>query len=438
MNSWQHPPKLPNPPIGRRQFLGTGARLGAGFVGLAATGLAACDTGSGDADVFSPSSSSGDSVATTTAPSTSGLPALSGRKLVIVQLNGGNDALNTVVPTAGAYRDLRPSLAVPEADVLLLAGVSDVGLHPSLPGLGDRFADGGLAVLRGIGFEQPNRSHFVSMDRWWRADNLSAPGWLGRVLDELPEQAPLFATALGAGAPLLNGARSTPAVVTSAASFRWAGIDPEVLLDLAGAGSGEGAGGDLAARLRSSYRRAVDAVDDFAVVTGGAPATDDLPQREGAATIAEGLAIAAELLASDVGTELMVVSASGFDTHSGQTAIHQRLLADLDDGITAFMAAMEAAGLQDDVLLVTTSEFGRRAAENASGGCDHGAAGVSFVVGSSVRGGMYGEWNPADLLDGDMRPNIDPYALYTTCLDWIGADAEAVLGRRDDSLRLLT
>ena len=289
-----------------------------------------------------------------------------------------------------------------------------------------------MAIMRGIGFDDPNRSHFVSMDRWWRADDLSAPGWLGRVIDGLPEQSPLFATALGASAPLLNGATSTPTVVTSPGAFRWAGVDAAVVEALA---AGDGAG--LAGGLRAAYGRAARAVEEFAAVTGTRPETDSLPDREGAATITDGLAVAAELLTADVGTRLVVVSAGGFDTHSGQADAHTRLLTDVGDGIAAFFATLEAAGAADDVLLVTTSEFGRRAAENGSGGCDHGAGGLSMAIGKGVVGGMYGEVDLGNLLDGDVRPNVNPFALYTACLDWIGADAEQVLGRRDDSLGLL-
>ncbi len=207
------------------------------------------------------------------------------------------------------------------------------------------------------------------------------------------------------------------------------------------AGDTVGGSDDLSASLRAAYGRAASAVEDFAAVASGVDVdttgADLLPSREGAATIAEGMALAAELLTADVGTQFVVVSASGFDTHSVQEAVHRRLLTDLNDGLVGFFAAMQSAGLGDDVLVVTASEFGRRAAENGSGGCDHGAGGLSFVLGSSVRGGVYGDVDLDDLLDGDVRPSVDPFALYTTCLDWVGADTEAALGRRDDSLRLL-
>ena len=427
--------------LNRRQFI----QLGTGSVVV--VGLGGCDRRTSSRAVSEAVPTSTDVVGSTaTAPtfdatsppstaSAAPLPvgaAFGGRRLVVVQLNGGNDLLNTLPPADGRYHDLRPTLAIPDADIVALAGVDDAGLHPSLAGLA-RFWDAGrLAVIRGIGFEVPNRSHFVSMDRWWRADQLTRPGWLGRVLDELAEEpAPLFATALGSGAPLLNGRLVQPTVITSPGSFQWVDIQPAWLTAM-----GDG-GDDLAGIARHAFQRTVQAVTDFAEITGRATTSDDLPTREGGATIAEGLSVAAQLLAADAGTQLVVVSASGFDTHANQLPEHAALLADVAAGIDAFFDSIEATGLADDVLLVVTSEFGRRAAENGSGGCDHGAGGLSLAFGNGVRGGVFGEVDLADLLDGDVRPTVAPQALLTRCLDWLGVDAGHILGARDDSLDLL-
>ena len=154
---------------------------------------------------------------------------------------------------------------------------------------------------------------------------------------------------------------------------------------------------------------------------GDSPDDDD---REGGATITGGLALAARLLTADPATQIVVVSAGGFDTHSGQADTQQRLLADLAGGVTQFFDTVKL-----DVLLVTTSEFGRRVQENGSGGTDHGAGNVSFVAGPGVQGGVVGEVDLTDLLDGDVRPTVDPRTMYTACLDWIGADVTAVLGQ---------
>ncbi|MCY7301104.1 MAG: DUF1501 domain-containing protein [Ilumatobacteraceae bacterium] len=426
-------------PLNRRQFI----QLGGGAVVVA--GLGACDrdgVGHNAAGTL-PTTSAPNVTApvvttatTTAAPSTTiattGGTSFDGRRLVVVQLNGGNDLLNSLPPTDSRYRDLRPTIAIPEADIVTLSGLDDAGLHPSLSGLARFWDVGQLALVRGIGFEVPNRSHFVSMDRWWRADQLSEAGWLGRVLDGLPaEPSPLFATALGGGAPLLNGRGVQPTVITSPGSFRWVGFDPRWLSAMGGGGA------DLAGMARHAFQRTVQAVTDFAEITGGSATSEDLPTREGGATLAEGLSVAAQLLAADAGTQMVVVSAGGFDTHANQLTEQSSLLKDLATGIDAFFEAIEAAGLGDDVLLVVTSEFGRRAAENGSGGCDHGAGGLSLSVGRGVRGGVFGEVDFADLLDGDIRPNVAPQALFTNCLDWLGVDADQILGSRDDSLALL-
>jgi uncharacterized protein (DUF1501 family) len=420
-------------PLNRRQFI----QLGGGAVVVA--GLGACDRQTASRNVATTAAPTNTDVPSTATPSTATPstaatrpPSTGDRRLVVVQLNGGNDLLNSLPPTSGLYRDLRPTIAIPEADVLALTGVDDAGLHPSLGGLTRLWDVGQLAVIRGIGFEVPNRSHFVSMDRWWRADQLTEPGWLGRVLDDSAvEPSPLFATALGGGAPLLNGRVVQPTVILTPGSFKWVDFDPTWLSAM-----GDG-GTDLAGITRHAFQRTVQAVNDFAAITGGAATADELPTREGGATIVDGLSVAAQLLAADADTHMVVVSAGGFDTHANQLAEQALLLEDLATGIDAFFTSIEAAGLGDDVLLVVTSEFGRRAAENGSGGCDHGAGGLSLAVGHGVRGGMFGEVDLADLLDGDVRPVIAPQALLTRCLDWLGVDAEQILGARDDSLALL-
>lgn len=428
----------------RRHFL----RLGGGAVTVMALGACADDTATrGPSETLTAPDGSLGPVATAPAvPTTDGVapatvpsdpPAgglFGGRRLVVVQMNGGNDLLNTLPPTDSRYRQLRPTLAIPADEVLVLDGVTSCGLHPSLAGLLPFWQQDRLALVQGIGFAEPNRSHFVSMDRWWHADDLGAPGWLGRVLDGLPaEPAPLFATALGSGAPLLNGSVAQPTVIASPDSFRWVGLSPEWLE----AFGDDPASTDLAGAARHAFQRTVRAVEDFSAVTGGEPTSDELPDREGGSTLATGLAVAAQLLASDIGTQLVVVSAGGFDTHANQLPVHAELMSDLADGLVAFTAAIEAAGLTDQVMVVGTSEFGRRVQENASGGCDHGAGGFAFALGAGVQGGLYGEVHLDDLLDGDVRPTSEPAALLTRCLDWLGADAEALLGGRDDSLPLL-
>lgn len=427
------------PKFDRRQFIGMGVSAGATVaVGVA---LSSCSGATRASEATSTTASTTTSATSATTGSTvvpskgsSRNMQFGGRRLVVVQLDGGNDLLNTLPPTAGRYHDMRPSLALADDDVLSLTGVDDAGLHPSLSPLLGAWNAGQLALIRGIGFAVPNRSHFVSMDRWWRADQLTQPGWLGRVVDGLADEpSPLFGTALGASAPVLSGATRQPTVIGSSGSFRWVDIDPEWIVALSAGNEGS----DLAGQARHAFSRTVQAVDDFAEITGGEATSDELAGREGGASIADGLATAAQLLASDAGAQLVVVSASGFDTHAGQLPVHASLLTDLAEGVASFMTSMATAGLADDVLLVVTSEFGRRVVENGSGGCDHGAGGFSMAIGSAVQGGMYGEVDLDDLLDGDVRPSVAPQALFTNCLDWLGIDAATTLGSRDDDLALL-
>ena len=423
----------------RRQFL----RVGAGTVVVVSFGACAsadrADRPIGPVDPRSrpplPSSSLPALGMSTSTTSTAPMgELLAGRRLVIVQMNGGNDGLNTVVPLDGRYHDARPTLGLDDGSLVGLDGIDDVALHPSLAPLVPFWADGRLAVVRGIGFDRPNRSHFVAMDRWWRADDLAGTGWLGRVLDSLPaDPAALHSTALGGGAPLLSGVVRQPTTVASPSSFKFAGLDPEVVRLLAAPEAND----TVTALAQRAFARTVDAVADFAEITGADPAAEDLPDREGDASISAGLAVAAQLLGGDVGAQVVVVSASGFDTHANQVAVQRDLLGDLAAGIASFFAQIEQDGLRDDVLLVTTSEFGRRVHENGSGGTDHGAGGVSFALGQGVRGGVYGAADLGDLLDGDIRPTVDPRVLYTACLDWLGADPSAVLGRRYDEVNLL-
>jgi uncharacterized protein (DUF1501 family) len=150
----------------------------------------------------------------------------------------------------------------------------------------------------------------------------------------------------------------------------------------------------------------------------------------------EGLQTALHLLTGNLGARIIVVSASGFDTHANQLVTHEQLYADLAHGLVSFVDAVEAAGLSDRVLLVTTSEFGRRVHENGSGGTDHGAGGLSLVVGP-VNPGVHGELDLGSLQDGDLRPSVEPRTLYTACLDWLGFDPAVALGRRYDDVALL-
>ncbi|MEO6123540.1 MAG: DUF1501 domain-containing protein [Ilumatobacteraceae bacterium] len=361
--------------------------------------------------------------------------SIGGRTLVVVQLNGGNDALNTLVPSDGRYRDARPTLAIPEAELVALAGNSRWSLHPSLAPLTSYWDAGDVAFLPGIGFPYPNHSHFVSLDRWWRADDLEAStGWLGRSVTD-GDLVPLYATALGSGAPLLRSDQFQAATVSQPSGFVFPGALPaDVIARLSNVMGVD----PLTALAQRSLLETIGAVQSFSrLLTPDEAAADVLSYREGGVDLASGLDLAARLVTGDVGTRIVVVSVGGFDTHSNQLATQAELLADLAAGIDTFMHQVASAGLAETTLVVTTSEFGRRVGENASGGFDHGAGGMSMMFGPMVRGGVLTDIDLGEQLDGDVRPTVDPRTMYTACLDWLGMDVEASLAQRYDEVALL-
>ena len=364
--------------------------------------------------------------------------------LVLVELRGGNDAVNTLPPLTGAYRDLRPTIALPEGDIVVSDHFEGHGLHPLLGPLIDLADAGRLATLAGIGFADPDRSHFVSLDRWARADRMDEGfGWLGRWIDTLPDALPsLGATALGGTGDVLIGAHGPGTVIDGVDAFAYPTLISNGSIRTLGDDVAVGAATDpVLAAARRAFVDAVGATEEFDAIADAVrsrvPAREpgDLGPPTGAFTT--GLAVAAEMIVGDVGTRVVSISVNGFDTHSDQLDQHGDLLRDLAHGLTRFWSTLDDADAADRVLVATTSEFGRRVAENASNGSDHGAAGVSFVMGDAVVPGLSGALDTSDLLDGDLRPQIDPRTLITACLDWLGADVEQVLGRRHDDVAII-
>jgi uncharacterized protein (DUF1501 family) len=408
--------------VSRRRFLiGGGGLLAAGALGGGAWAWSRPD-GSPAVEVGSESSSS--------SPTAGGAAE---RVLVVVQLSGGNDALNTLVPLDGRYHDARPSLAVADAGLVAMTGTTAFGLHPSFASWKSLLAAGQVAALAGIGFEHPDRSHFVALAEWWAgADRLGTAGWLGRYLDATSgaHDSPLRAVAIGGGTPALTAEHSVATVVNDVAGFALRAPRAVDRSSLVRAWEG----------LGPSYAAAGDAVDTFQkMATGGRGASDGGPVAKGGGgregEVVELLAAAAALIHQEPAVRVVQVMGGGFDTHAGQADTQARLLTDLADGVAGFFTT-----LGDDaarVLLVTVSEFGRRVAENGSGGTDHGKAGVQFVVGPAVRGGVYGQYDLGALDDGDLPPRVDPGSLYSLALDWLGAPVEEILDRRYDTLGVI-
>jgi uncharacterized protein (DUF1501 family) len=350
--------------------------------------------------------------------------------LVVLQLSGGNDALDTLVPLQGAYHDLRPTLGQVDAELIPIPGTTAFGLHPALAPLRPLLDAGRVGIVAGIGFERPDRSHFQALDMWWTGTPgaASTTGWLGRWLDATTTApaATLRSVALGNGVPALRAATVESVVVIDPARFA---IDATPQLTGAWAALGPGYAEALAATR--TFARIQTPIADQPDGGAAAGATGD---------IAAALLVAAALIAAEPATRLVHVSVTGFDTHAAESSRHTALLGDLATGLAGFQSALSASGDATRTLLVTTSEFGRRAAENGSGGTDHGKAGVQFVVGSPVTAlGVHGQMDLTDLDDGDLRPVIDPRSMYATALDWVGPTAvtDHVLGASFDRLPFL-
>jgi len=349
--------------------------------------------------------------------------------LVVVQLTGGNDGLNMVVPHhQDAYFRMRPTLAhAPNALVKL---DDEHGLHPRMSALGELYQEGDLAVLQGVGYPGPNRSHFRSMDIWHTADLVNEDqrlGWLGRMADQMQRAEPerLVALHVGSGElPLaLHGERSFAPTARGKSSFQLKGradfgAARDALL-LAGAGqTGELA--FLGAAARSTYHAAERMLSVDASGAGvGYPGY----------ALAQELKLVAQLIQSNFGPRIFNLELTGFDTHVRQARTQAALLGSLSESLAAFQRDLEQKGKQDQVLCLVFSEFGRRAAENQSGGTDHGVAAPCFLLGSRVRGGLHGESPRLDaLVDGDVPHSTDFRSLYSTLeSQWMGLASSSPL-----------
>jgi uncharacterized protein (DUF1501 family) len=363
-------------------------------------------------------------------------PGDGGRTLVIVQLAGGNDGLNTLIPYAdGAYYDARPDLAInPEAALHL---DDRVALHPNLGGLKGLFDDGRLAIVQGAGYPEPNRSHFRSMEIWHTASTATdvRNGWLGRLLDVTKEDLSALwrAANVGAAAPLsLASERSFVPSLASVPAYV-VQTDPRLPMQADRRATDWGRMYALQASLGGAlalvsdtglqaYRSTVDLQAD----AGDYEPAVEYPE----SPLAQGLQTCAQLVASNLGTGVCYVTTGGFDSHANHVGAHPELLTGIDGALSAFQADIEAQDLGDRITLLMWTEFGRRVRENGSGGTDHGTAGPIWVLGSQVAGGLHGEPPPVGDLDGngDLKFTTDFRSVYASVLEqWLGVDAAEVL-----------
>lgn len=374
-----------------------------------------------------------------------------GRILVVVQLSGGNDGLNTVVPFGfDQYYRLRPGIGIGANRALRLSKADGIGLHPALTGLHDLHENGLLSIVQGVGYPNPNRSHFKSMDIWHTGDTgASGDGWLGKYIDaaccgtgkgesgaptETAAEPPI---AIGRDAPrALQGRRAMPIAFESADLFRWSGADESLeLRETYNALIDRGASPTTEPESNTAFllRTALDARISSERIR---EAVDAKPLVEYPRTqIARELAMVAAMIRAELPTRVYYVSMGSFDTHAGQggeQGSHANLLRRFGDALKAFQSDLAAQGNHERVLTMCFSEFGRRVAQNASGGTDHGTAAPMFLAGPMVRPGLIGDHpSLSNLDDGDLRHGLDFRSVYAGILkDWLQTDPEAVLGKR--------
>ena len=380
--------------------------------------------------------------------------------LVVLQMAGGNDGLNTVIPYQNDhYHRARPKIGLGESKILKLN--DELGLHPNLTGFKELYDAGELSVIQGVGYPNPNRSHFRSTEIWQTASDASEfakYGWLGRYFDNacagcdptvgvsVGRQMPqAFAAKTPTGVSLENpqnyrfmtsGGSKSGEMSSTEESYRKLN-DGEMSEMAENSGDTVGAIAGPARHTGSVLdfleRTALDAQmssDQIRAISGRVENKATYPT----SPLGNSLKLVAKLIGGGLPTRVYYVSQGGYDTHTNQTNTHDRLMKELGDSTKAFIEDMKAQGNLSRVLVMTFSEFGRRVAENASSGTDHGAAAPMFVIGGHVKAGLLGKYPslaPTDLFQGDLKYEVDFRTVYASVLEgWLKTKSEPVLGKK--------
>ena len=380
-----------------------------------------------------------------------------GTILVVLQMAGGNDGLNTLVPLGNDfYHKARPRIGL-EAKSLLKINDS-VALNLGLTGLKALHDEGQLSIIQGIGYPNPNRSHFRSTEIWQTAsdsEKFEAYGWIGRYFDNACKGAdPTVGVNIGRQMPQAFSAKKPMGVsldnpqnyrfvsgekvkrndiAADEKSFRELNQTDEPMMDDTTIGSVAGKIHHKGSTLDFLERASLDAQvssDKILAISKKVQSQVTYPNSQ----LANSLKLVAQLIGGGLPTRIFYVSQGGYDTHTNQVPAQERLLADLGNSIKAFVDDLKAQGNFQRVTLMTFSEFGRRVSENASGGTDHGAAAPMCVVGPKIKAGLHGEYPslaPADLVNGDLKYNVDFRTVYAGILEqWLKTKSEPVLGQR--------
>ncbi|HEY8740040.1 MAG TPA: DUF1501 domain-containing protein [Candidatus Dormibacteraeota bacterium] len=369
----------------------------------------------------------------------------SGKILVVIQLAGGNDGIDTVIPfTDPKLAALRPTLKQTESQLAFKLN-DQLGMHSALAPLRDLWAAGNLAVVENVGYPNPSLSHFQSMDIWETMDLEGREGWLGKYLSGLVDKDGHPLAGIGVGNAMSPALRALSAPVSTFS-------DPRTF-SLEGAGASSGETRLRVAALERVYRAYPEAAPYAALLhqteantvsaakmLHDAGASYQPMAKYPAGPFGNGLKVLAEAIVQNLGMRVGYITLGGFDTHKTQQQAHDRLLALLASGIQAFIADLHAHGKSKDVAVMTWSEFGRRAQENASGGTDHGTAAPLFVAGEGVKGGVYGDPPALGNLDknGNLPFQTDFRAVYATMLEgWLKVPADTVIPASYKPLPLL-
>jgi uncharacterized protein (DUF1501 family) len=359
--------------------------------------------------------------------------------LVVLQFSGGNDGLNTVIPTGNdIYYKERPRIGIAKDRALALTG--DAGLHPALVSLKDLYNDGSLGILNSVGYPNPDRSHFRSMDIWHSGSESSDyvyTGWLGRYLDAQCKGCDTPTRALEIDDTLsmaLKGENTKGLAVKDPARLYNASHE-KFFKDIAASRTDE-PGEQPVDYLYKTMSETLSSADIIFKQSKLKPSAQTYPDTE----LGRSFKTIASLIFSDINTKVYYVSLGSFDTHVGQEGRQQQLFTDFNNTIHAFTKDLKSNNRFNDVLLMTFSEFGRRVAQNASGGTDHGGANNMFFISGALK--QKGLLNPmpdlANLFQGDVKHQVDFKNVYATVLKkWLGADDKAILGKQFEYLNFL-
>jgi uncharacterized protein (DUF1501 family) len=363
--------------------------------------------------------------------------------LVVVQLTGGNDGLNTVIPFKDEeYAKIRPTLKQPTDQVKKLT--ADIALHPSMGELAKVFESGELCVVQGVGYPNPDQSHFRSMDIWQGGslDKTISEGWLGKAMKKSTSTSAFHVAANNESAPLaLSGAPVRAPSITSLEDFQikiaqTSGDDKKAQRDLIESVAKPGDKPNLldfvsrtASNTYASSKRLAEVGKNYEP-KATYPANNALANR---------LKLAAQLIDAGLGARIFYVSIDGFDTHAAQATTHANLLGQVSDAMSAFYKDLSARGHKDRLMMMTFSEFGRRAAENGSKGTDHGSAAPMLLVGGKVNGGVVGAHPSLTKLEmGNLAHHTDFRQVYAAILDgWLGISSKDVLGEKFEAVKIL-